>query len=92
MNVRTMTTMVLAGFAAGVAFASACGSNGTGGGLGLGPSPAAAQTACAQYEIQQFDPMEVAERYWAGGVIVPIPPGWTPISEGNGILLARCAQ
>jgi len=79
--------LVLAGFAAGVAFIVACGSSG--GGLPhFGPGNAAAQAGCSQYEVQILDTSSVAEE------IDTLPAGWVPfaVTSGPNVVAFRCAK
>jgi hypothetical protein len=79
--------LVIGGFAAGVAFVVACGSSGRT--MGFGPSRAAAQTACAQYEVQSLSSSVTSSD------VSQLPAGWIPFAiapSSSHVVAFRCVQ
>jgi len=78
--------LLLAGFAAGVAFIVACGTSNAP--SGFGPTNAAAQANCSKYDVQIMDMSSTT------GKIDTLPAGWIPfgIAAGSGHVVAfRCS-
>jgi hypothetical protein len=72
-NIGKPVLLLIAGFAAGVAFIAACGSSG-GALSSVGPGKAAAQAACASYDVQIIDTSGVT------GHTDTLPKGWIPFA------------
>ena len=89
MRIGKPVLLLIAGFAAGVAFVVACGSSGGPPPSGFGPGSAAAQAGCAQYEVQIIDTSAIS------GQVDRLSAGWIPfaISAATANIVAfRCGQ